>query len=272
MSYQFTQKWYRNKLSGLGSTAYIGPDQPWTAANASKWLTERTRDCAAGRWIAMGVNAPPRVYGPGSGGNGHPIPAAECYATGRIKEAAKAGSQRVQEWCCPPFKEPAVPITRQVTQAEAEQYATNCAGRTITLPTIGTVQLDLGKWYHKSQSTPSAVCLDSGITEGDYRLLCCDPLYQSRLAKDKDGKVTFNFAAAGPVVRTADQIAQVTAAEAVQAAEDEAVLVTAQEPEYGFFQRYGLVLALGAGAIGIGVLAGSIGLIKRKRLNTKSEG
>jgi hypothetical protein len=116
------------------------------------------------------------------------------------------------------------------------------------------------------------VCQDSGITDGDYRLLCCDPNYRSRLETVvKDGKtyIVGNPTAVGPAVRTADQIAQVTAAEAVQAAEDEAVLVTAQEPEYGFFQRYGLVLALGAGAIGIGVVAG---LIKRKRLNTKSEG
>jgi hypothetical protein len=166
-----------------------------------------------------------------------------------------------------------VPITRQVTQAEAEQYAANCVGRSLGLPSGQTVQLDLGKWYHKSQSTPSAVCQDSGITDGDYRLLCCDPNYKSRLATVvKDGKVyvagSFADMAVGSVARTADQIAQVTAAEAVQAAEDEAVLVASQEPQYGLFQRYGLVLALGAGAIGVGVVAG---LIKRKRLNKKGE-
>jgi hypothetical protein len=271
MSYQFTQKWYRNKLSGLGSAAYIGPDQPWTAATASKWITERTRQCDAGHRIII-KTTPPTYYGAGPDGYSKKLPVAGCYATGRIKETAKAGSQRVQEWCCPPYEALTVPITRQVTQAEAEQYATNCAGRTLVLPSGASYALDLGWWLHKTAGIPSAVCQDSGITDGDYRLLCCDPISRVRLARDKDGKVFAPVAAVGTAVRTADQIAQVTAAEAVQAAEDEAVLVAAQEPQPGFFQRYGLVLALGAGAIGIGVLAGSIGLIKRKRLNEKSEG
>jgi hypothetical protein len=262
MSYNFTSKWYRDRLMGMGSTAYIGPDQPWTAANASQWITQRTRQCEAGKEIVIGGLTPPKYVG------GDKVLTESCYATGRVKESAKAGYQRVQEWCCP-VSRIAVPVTKQLTQAQADQYATTCTGRSLSLPSGQTVALDLGYWLYKSANVPSAMCQDSGIMDGDYRLLCCNPNKSTLATVVKDGKVYVagGISVSESAARTADQIANATAAEAVQAAEDEVVLVASQEPQYGFFQRYGLVLALGAGAIGIGVFAG---LLKRRH-STKSE-
>ena len=265
MSYEFSQKWYRDKLSGLGTDGILGPDQPWTAANASQWITQRTRECPTGKEILIGGLNPPNYTT-----DGKKVTTAECVATGRVKESAKAGYQRVQEWCCPVIRL-TVPATKPITQEQAEQYATTCAGRAITLPSGNTFPVDLGRWIHKTANIPSALCLDSGVVDGDYKLLCCRT-DKTLATVVKDGKtyVAGSFAdmSRGSVTPTAEQIAQGTAAVAAIAAEREAVLVAAQEPQYGFFQRYGLVLALGAGAVGIGVVAG---LIKRRRLN-KTDG
>lgn len=261
MSYAFTQKWYRTKLAGLGSTDYIGPDQPWTAANASQWITQRTRQCETGKEIVIGGPVPPNYVG------GKKIQTENCYATGRVKESAKAGFQRVQEWCCPSTAP--VQATRQVTQEQAEQQPTLCDDKHLTLPSGQVVLTHLGWWLHKDSNIPTALCRDSGVRDGDYKLLCCrDP--DTSIFVVKDGKTYVKSPA--PTTASglsAEQIAQRTAEVAAAAAESEAVMVAAQEPQAGFFQRYGLVLALGAGAIGIGVVAG---LIKRKRLNKKSEG
>ena len=267
-----SQVWRRDKLAGLGTLAFIGPDQPWSAATASKWITERTRQCEAGRWVAMGVNSPPRTYGVGSGGNGHPLPAAECFATGRVKEAAKAGSQRVQEWCCPPFKEPSAPVTKLVTQEQAAQYATLCEGQTIALPSGKSVLTILGHWLHKSTPVPSGACRESGVVDGDYKLLCCRDLSESNAEAffvDKDGKVWAKKPVAGRVAApTASQIEAQTSQQAAQAARTEAVLVASQEPEYGLWERYKWLVILGGGAIGLGLLAGIVG----KKLNRREVG
>lgn len=261
MSYEFSQKFYRDKLSGLGTDGILGPDQPWTAANASQWITQRTRECPTGREILIGGLNPPSYTV-----DGKKVTTAECVTTGRVKESSRAGYQRVQEWCCPVVR-PNVPIVKAVTQEQAEQYATTCAGRIISLPSGQTHLVDLGRWIHKTANIPSALCVDSGIMDGDYKLLCCrtDVIIPTVV---KDGKTYYAGglpgSSSGAVAPTAEQIAQGTAAVAAIAAEQEAVLVASQEPQYSFFQRYGLVLALGAGAVGIGVVAG---LIKRRRLN-----
>jgi hypothetical protein len=261
MSYEFSQKWYRDKLKGLGSVDYFGPDQPWTAENAGQWITQRTQACATGREVLIGGRNPPSYTT-----DGKKVQTADCVATGRIKEAARPGTNRVQEWCCPVNRP--VETTRKLTQMQAEQYATTCAGRTIKLQGGQTALADLGYWLHKSGNVPSALCLDSGVMEGDYKLLCCKP-DMSTTTVTKDGKTYIALVSGGTRVvdPSIEQIAQATAAAEAQAAEREAVLIEAQEPQYSFFQRYGLVLALGAGAIGIGVVAG---LLKRRN-STKSE-
>ena len=255
MSYIFSQKWYRDKLAGLGSVDYFGPDQPWTAANAGQWITERTQNCATGREVLIGGRNPPSYTT-----DGKQVLTADCVSTGRIKEATTAGTNRAQEWCCPVNRPiPNVPVTKPITQAQAVQYATACAGRTVPLAGGQTAIADLGWWLHRTGNLPTALCIDSGVAEGDYRLLCCRP------SSGKFTPISETIKTAAP---SASQIQQLTEAAATQAAEDAAVMIAAQEPQYNFFQRYGLVLALGAGAIGIGVVAG---LLKRRRLNKQSE-
>jgi hypothetical protein len=265
-----SQVWRRDKLAGLGTLAFIGPDQPWTAATASKWITERTRQCDAGHRIII-KTTPPTYYGAGPDGYSKKLPVAGCYATGRVKETAKAGSQRVQEWCCPPLEEPTYPVTKLVTQEQAAQYATLCEGQTISLPSGGSILTILGWWLHKSHGIPSAMCRASGVVDGDYKLLCCRDKAESNAEAffvDKNGKVWAKKPVAGAVAApTASQIEAQTSQQAAQAARTEAVLVASQEPEYGLWERYKWLVIIGGGAIGLGLLAGIVG----KKLNRRGE-
>lgn len=251
---KISQVWRRDKLAGLGTTEFLGPDQPWSARTASTWITQRTRQCQSGREILIGGLNPPRYTT-----DGKTVQAAQCYPTGRVKEASKAGYQRVQEWCCQ-VDRPTVPVTRAVTQEQAEQYVTLCEGKPITLPSGASVLTTLGWWLHKSASTPTGTCRESGIRDGDYRLLCCrEP--DTSMFVTKDGKTfvkapTVVTAAGAP---TASQIEAQTRQQAEQMARTEAALVAAQEPDPGIWERYKWVIILGGGAIGFGLIAGLIG-------------
>jgi hypothetical protein len=89
---------------GLG--AIYGPVQPWTAETAGKWISERTRACPTATHtfrIAVARSKPAR------GLVGNPIGSAsiqreDCFETGRVREASRAGRARYGEWCCPKVK------------------------------------------------------------------------------------------------------------------------------------------------------------------------
>jgi hypothetical protein len=91
---------YHRAGSGLG---FFGPSQPWSAATAGKWISETTRPCPAGTHetkVTVAQQEPTR------GLIGHPtstgtINRKDCFPTGRVKEAAKVGRTRYQEWCGP---------------------------------------------------------------------------------------------------------------------------------------------------------------------------
>jgi len=257
MSYEFSQKWYRTKYSDImavGSDDFIGPDQPWSAGTASKWITERTKQCPSGNEIYIGASKPPK-YAKG----GVPIKTEECFATGRIKESSKPGYMRVQEWCCPK-PEVIKEITKTLTAAQGEQYTGVCDDKLLTLPSGQTHLTHLSHWLHKSRYAPTALCMQSGVTEGDYNLLCC--------REQEKGPIKIVGSTASISARpmaTAAQIQQQTEEQAAHAAQVEAVLVQSQEPEYGFFERYKWVILFTAGAIGVGVISGVIKKIKTKK-------
>lgn len=261
MSYEFSQKWYRTTLTditgtaGLGVDEFLGPDQPWTAGTASKWITERTRQCPSDREIHIGGMSP-RKYTK----DGKPIDTAECFATGRVKESARPGYQRVQEWCCP--RPPEVQVTKTLTAAQGEQYATACDGKPLVLSNGESFPTHLSHWLHKSRYAPTAVCVQSGISEGDYNLVCCRDMPMPTGPVKITG--TTGMVAARPVMSAA-QIQQQTEEQAARAAQVEAVLVQSAEPEYGFFERYKWVIILAGGAIGVGVISGMIKKMKMKK-------
>lgn len=266
MSYIFSQKWHRTtleSLSGLGQTAtYFGPDQPWSAATAGKWISEKTQECSADKKLVIGYNTPPKQMI-----DGHYIPDTACVPTGRVKEATKPGTMRVMEWCCPNRNLiPAKDLSRPMTEAELQQNATTCDSKPLTLPDGQVFSTAPDYWAHKTAHVPTAWCVQSGVTDGDYNLLCCR---EGRI-KTKDTKYvaggTTTVSASAPAP-TAAQIQQIAEQEAEYGEQVAQTLESSQE-QYGFFQRYGLIFALGAGAIGIGVIAA---LVKRSRSKKQEE-
>ena len=257
---QISQVWRRDKLAGLGTAEFLGPDQPWTAQTASTWITQRTRQCEGGKEILIGGLTPPKYTT-----DGKTVKTAQCYATGRVKESAKAGYQRVQEWCCP-VDRPTAPVTKPVTQAQAEQYATLCDDKPLTAsgqPTPTT----LGWWLLRGQSMPTGMCRESGVTDGDYRLLCCRQAESLVVMKDGKAYAPKLTISSKPQTTTA-QIEDLTQRQAEQAARTEAALIAAQEPSYSIWERYKWVIILGGGAMAFGLLAGGI----KKRLSKKAGG
>jgi hypothetical protein len=91
---------YHRPGGGLG---LVGPMQPWTAATAGKWISERTRQCAPGTGetkVTVAGGKPTRSL------IGHPtstsgIKREDCFQTGRVREASRVGRARFIEWCCP---------------------------------------------------------------------------------------------------------------------------------------------------------------------------
>jgi hypothetical protein len=241
-----SQTWRRDKLSGLGTAAFLGPDQPWSAQTASTWITQRTRQCESGREILIGGLNPPKATT-----DGKVVRTDRCYATGRVKESSKPGYQRVQEWCCQ-VDRPAV-VTKPVTQEQAEQYATLCDGKPLSLPGGGSVLTTLGWWLHNSAHVPSGMCRESGVRDGEYRLLCCRDPDEARPVAMVAGTT-----AARTVAPTTAQIEAQTRQQEEQVARTETVLVASQEPSYGIWDRYKWVIILGGGALVFGLLAGGI--------------
>jgi hypothetical protein len=82
---------------------FFGPLQPWSAATAGQWISEATRLCPAGTHetkTTVAQREPTRSL-IGHPGSTTPVNRKDCFPTGRVKEASRAGRTRYQEWCCP---------------------------------------------------------------------------------------------------------------------------------------------------------------------------
>jgi hypothetical protein len=82
----------------------VGPDQPWTAANAGKIIGAETHACPAGytrEMLRSGWYRPVRALAPEAGNRqaGTGVLYNDAFPTGRYLEAPKAGQGRKVEWC-----------------------------------------------------------------------------------------------------------------------------------------------------------------------------
>jgi hypothetical protein len=99
--------------TSMGTTDFVGPNQPWTEASAGKMIGRETRTCPAGHerklvraQTIQAVRFPPTRYLTGyqiEGGRQkrYQYGRKECFLTGRAKESDRPGGVRKLEWCCP---------------------------------------------------------------------------------------------------------------------------------------------------------------------------
>jgi len=271
MSYVFkSPKYYvRQCPTDDESLGFVGPDQPWTEATAGKELVPATKDCHRGWQHVWNVEGDKPHYSVGYNkskkGCSNPAPGGcrvdlavrdyrmeDCFKTGRIDEAYKPGDKRHEWWCCPPV--PEMKPKRDVTAAEIELY-----GEGVCEPFYyrGEVYLGEPRWVDNNFLLPTGWDeRDTNIVDKGYRLFCYATKpedYYRNLAVAGAGMTAVTI----PRVSEAEQLVQRQQREA----EQEAVVRAAEEEfELGFFERYGLYMAIGAGVIGLGLVAG---LIKR---------
>jgi len=254
MSYYFMSPHYRvlqcpTKPEALGTVeAQIGPDVPWRQENAQKAIVPATRTCSPvghKKFNSFSTAEPPRDVAVRAD-----IDASSCFFTGEIKEAKKPGWGRTATWCC---KTRAVPSRRVISEVEARQYMDQC--HDITWQPTGEIFPTYPQWMGKNDYV-SGSCHETEVIDGDYKLVCCRvPPKASELTVDWSNVIV---AAEATPEQRAEQLAQ----REQRVAETEAMLTAAAEPEYNVFQRYGVFMLMGLGAVGVAVTAG---LIKRKK-------
>jgi len=251
MSYVFISPNYRvtqcpTTDRGMG---FVGPDQPWSAENAFKFITEETTPCPPSKERKMGTgsNPPKRIF------NHRMTPDLECVRTGRIREARKAGFARGVEYCCPKRVKPP---KRVVTRQNEEDHLARCTP-VQDERTGKTYDREL-RWFHLEHYMPSTCEPLLGVVDNDYQLACCRK--RDRVSAIEIGDMT---------LRTdAPTVAQIEAHEEAlrqRSAEIEQVLYESAEPEYGFFERYGTALWIVGGAVGLGVGAALVRRTLKKR-------
>jgi hypothetical protein len=269
MSYVFTSpKYYvRQCPTDDDSLGFIGPDQPWSEATAGKEIVPATEDCHRG-WQNMWSYEPDKPhysvgYHKVKEGCSSSVPGRcrvdlavrdyrfeDCFKTGRIDEAYKPGHARHEYWCCPPV--PAMKPKRAVTDAEIERY-----GEDVCQPFYqgGEVYLGEPRWLDNNFINPTGWDFrETDIVDKGYRLYCYATKpedYWKNLTVVGGGKSSVTIPAVDP--------AEMLRRREESAAEIEEVVRTSEEEfEYSFFERYGLYMAIGAGVIGIGLIAGLI--------------
>lgn len=261
MSYVFISPYYNvtrcptnGEDQGMGAE-FIGPDQPWTSENAGKFITPETRSCPR---TSKRSHLPPTIGPPKYAHGGEMVPDTECYLTGRIREATAAGLSRREEWCCP--RRTYAP-KRVLTAEEADRYLSLGVCNPITMVSTGEEYPSDPEWRDKNAYVPST-CHTTSVYDGEYRLICCKRREAGKVRYVMpEGGITFAAPTAAMIEEQAQEREQ-------RIAETERMLIETAEPEYGFFQRYGVFLLLGAGALGIGVTAG---LVKRARSKKDEE-
>ena len=272
MSYVFTSpKYYvRQCPTDSDSLGLVGPDQPWSAQTAGKEIAPATKECHKGWQKTWNIETEDRPYhdvmyakkkGCTQVGWGTPCitgdrvrdyPVEECFKTGRIDESRTVGGPRRVWWCCPPV--PVRKPDRAFTEAESEEY-----GEDVCPPFYHEGQVYLGepKWIDNNFTTPTGWTFqDTDIIDGGYRLYCTPVLPENFW---KDYMESHPFSRETQVIQAKLSEAEKLLQHEQLVAEQEAIVQEAEaEFEYSFFERYGLYMAVGAGVIGLGLLAGYI--------------
>jgi hypothetical protein len=262
---------------------FVGPDQPWSEETAGKEIVPASKECYQGwqhRWNfagntpavqgvvpqkALDPGKPPMVagYGKTAARAKNPAPGVngvtakirdykfrDCFPTGRIDEAWKPGKGRHEWWCCPPV--PEIKPKRAVTAAELDVYGEDVCQ---SFYHEGEVYLGEPRWLDNNFLIPTGWDLrETDIIDKGYRLFCY---------AEKPEDYYKNLAVAGSmqaVTVAVDQAQQLIEKQEREAREEAVVQAAEAEFDYNFFERYGLYMAIGAGVIGLGLVAG---LIKR---------
>lgn len=256
MSYLFQSRQLHPRYCGLGlgtigrGMGLVGPDQPWTAANAGKPIAQATRECPAvnEKKVTNEWTRPKSVVG------GNVVDDPDCFQTGKIIEAQKPGKARWVEWCCPVRTE--LP-KRALAQQEYEEYKDRCQPK---LHPNGTVYETFPAWRRPSQDYISGSCDRPGIFDEGYELVCC-PAPQS-FSKITLPETTFISQA----IPTAEQEEEWEQQRQQRQIEQEQAAAAAAPPSSTFIERYGFAILLAAGTVGLGVTAA---LFKRFSVTTK---
>jgi hypothetical protein len=148
---------------------------------------------------------------------------------------------------------------RSVTAAEADKYLNQGVCKDILMVATGERLPSYPEWRDKTDYVPST-CHSTDIEDGGYKLVCCK-------ASDREAAMRILGPAQTFVTPTLtpEQLAEQAAEQERIIQEQEAQLIAAAEPQYGFFQRYWLFLLLGLGTVGAGVTAGLISRAKKEK-------
>lgn len=216
----------------------VGPDQPWTAENAGKVIAQPTRECPAGR-EKKGTNEWTR---PKAVINGNIVDDPDCFQTGKVIEAEKAGKARWVEWCCPVRTK--LP-KRAISQSEYEEYKDRCQPK---IHPNGTVYETFPEWKGP-QVYVSGSCGRPGIFDEGYELVCCPapPDFSKGVTLPEQ-----TFVQGRP---SAEQEAEWEARLEERQLEQEQAAAAAAPPPSTFIERYGFAMLLVGGAVGLGVTA-----------------
>jgi hypothetical protein len=244
------------------TTDSIGPDQPWSEKTAGKEIVPATKECYEGWQQKWNYIYGKPSYKSGRGGyvtkptytlRVRNYKFEDCFPTGRIDEADKPGGKRHEWWCCPPT--PKMKPERAFTQSEEDLY-----GKDICQPFYHSGEVYLGepRWLDDNFMIPTGWDhRETDIIDKGYRLFCYAEKpegYWKNLLASTD------FSTTQYVTQAIDEAQRFLEHEQRVAEEEAIVQAVESEFEYSFFERYGLYMAIGAGVIGLGLLAG---LIKR---------
>jgi hypothetical protein len=245
MSYLFQSRQLHPRYCGLGlgtvgrGLGLVGPDQPWTSANAGKVIQQPTRNCPSGSKTKKSSEfaVPKAEIG------GEVVPDTECFQTGKVWEARRAGNNRMVEWCCPVREY--LPH-RVITQPEYEQWKDRCGPKRSPQ---GTVYETYPEW-RDAESYVGSTCDRTNIFDEGYELVCCPQRSHSGSLALTLPDMPFMHAEATP-----EQEAEWEARREERQTEQAAAAAAAAPPPATFIERYGFALLLVGGAVGLGVTA-----------------
>ena len=243
MSYLFQSRQLHPRYCGLGlgtigrGMGLVGPDQPWTSTNAGKVIQQPTRDCPSGsKKTRSSEFAHPKAEIGGA-----VVDDPECFQTGRVWEARRAGNARHVEWCCP---EREYLPHRVLTQAEFETWKDRCGPKRSPQ---GTVYETYPEW-RDAESYVGSTCDRTNIFDEGYELVCCPKRTNPGVLTLPE--MTFMHAEATP-----EQEAEWEAQRQERQLEQEQAAAAAAPPPSTFIERYGFAMLLVGGAVGLGVTA-----------------
>jgi hypothetical protein len=198
------------------------------------------------------------------------IPSNECRPCeqGRVADSwfyqgkdTKRDLRAPKLWCCP---KPSRATSRYMTEDEKRKYTSSlgtCRPFVLQDGTIKDRQLAWVPIYHAISSTG----LETGINDGDYRLVCLVP--QAPIATNERGDLLMEMP--NMKFEVAPITAEIAAQDQAQIEEfargREEIITSGMEPESPWYIKYGLFLAMAGGVLGIGVVAGVIKSRKLKK-------